>query len=324
MILELVDNIRRFGLERVFKRYYSFYRGQVTDIEDPDNRGRVKVRVPELFGDNVLPSWADPFLPIGGSSADGVSFGGKMRVDVDDWVFVCFEKGDSRAPNYFGGWWSNTEVPEDFSKPEYSGYVFRDGAKVIVSEEQGKKQIKLVSAGDGGEAGHIMIFDDATGKEGIYLIHKTGSQMQINAKGSITVVSNDGNLVYLNAEKGEVSLTSKDGTVVALGPKGVSLIDQSGKQMLTVGENIQITSAKEVILTASAVNINGGAITLGKNADKKVAIHESWAAIFDKHMHATAMGPSGPPLPPNTAALGDLNPSAPMGSLVVKVKGGMT
>jgi sRNA-binding carbon storage regulator CsrA len=311
-------------LEVVFRRYYSYYRGQVTDIEDPENRGRVRIRVPELFGDNELPSWAEPFLPVAGTSAAGTPFGGRFSVEVDDWIFVTFERGDARAPNYYGGWWAQDDVPEEFSKPGFSGYVFRDGTKIIVSEEQGKKQVKISSAGDGGEAGHLLIFDNQTGKEGIFLIHKTGSQMQINSKGSITVVTLDGNLVYLNAEKGEVTLTSKDGTIVSLSSKGVSIIDSSGKQMLTVGENIQVTSSKEVILTASAVNINGGCVTLGKDADKKVAIHESWAAIFDKHTHGSSTGPTSPPLPPNTAAIGDLNPSAPMGSLVVKVKGGLT
>ena len=46
-------------LEWVRNRYFSKYRGTVTDNQDPTNRGRVKVRVPAVLGD--LQTWAMPW-----------------------------------------------------------------------------------------------------------------------------------------------------------------------------------------------------------------------------------------------------------------------
>ena len=51
---DFIQSVRKFGLETVLRRYYSAYRGQVTDVEDEQNRCRIKVRVPDLFGDEPI------------------------------------------------------------------------------------------------------------------------------------------------------------------------------------------------------------------------------------------------------------------------------
>ena len=47
------------------RRYYGKYRGFVTDNADPEQRGRLKVRVPSVLGDAET-GWALPCLPFGG------------------------------------------------------------------------------------------------------------------------------------------------------------------------------------------------------------------------------------------------------------------
>jgi hypothetical protein len=51
-------------------RHYGKYRGSVVDNEDPDGRGRLKVLVPSLLGDQAT-EWALPCFPFGGIDQTG-------------------------------------------------------------------------------------------------------------------------------------------------------------------------------------------------------------------------------------------------------------
>lgn len=83
-------------------------RGIVIDNEDPEKRGRIKVRVPSYHGipnqsrtwidDNDLP-WSTPGIFISG----GNDLGQRILPTVGTRVFVMFEDGDFTKPVYFGG-----------------------------------------------------------------------------------------------------------------------------------------------------------------------------------------------------------------------------
>ena len=63
MLTQPTDILARL-VERVEGRYFGKYRGEVTSNDDPDNLGRVKARVPRLFGDEET-GWALPAFPYG-------------------------------------------------------------------------------------------------------------------------------------------------------------------------------------------------------------------------------------------------------------------
>ena len=92
-------NLVERGLE-YFRRYYGTYRGTCMAIDDPDEQGRIKVRVPIVTGKDTHPKWAWPIMPMAGKDK------GTLWVpDVGDPVYVRFENGDPRYPMYEGGWW---------------------------------------------------------------------------------------------------------------------------------------------------------------------------------------------------------------------------
>ena len=64
----------------------------VTDIKDPEELGRVKVKFPSL-ADDYESDWARVVLP-GAGEDTGLVF----LPDVDDEVLVAFEHGDMRRP----------------------------------------------------------------------------------------------------------------------------------------------------------------------------------------------------------------------------------
>lgn len=44
------------------KRFYGVYLGKCLDISDPTNRYRIKVSIPQVFGDDIT-TWAEACLP---------------------------------------------------------------------------------------------------------------------------------------------------------------------------------------------------------------------------------------------------------------------
>ena len=52
-------------VERVGSSYYGKYRGIVTDVEDPENRCRIRATVPAVLGETPC-GWAMPAMPFAG------------------------------------------------------------------------------------------------------------------------------------------------------------------------------------------------------------------------------------------------------------------
>jgi phage protein D len=79
--------------------------GLITNLNDPDGLGRVRVQLPEL-GDDVESAWARIALPAAGKDK-GFSF----RPVVGDEVLVVFEHGDTRRPVVVGFLWNGSDTP---------------------------------------------------------------------------------------------------------------------------------------------------------------------------------------------------------------------
>ena len=87
------------------RKYYGKYRGVVVNNIDPEQRGRVQVRVPDVA--ELLPPWAMPCVPIAGMQS------GMFAVpNIGSDVWVEFEQGDPSYPICVGGFWgSAAELP---------------------------------------------------------------------------------------------------------------------------------------------------------------------------------------------------------------------
>jgi len=87
-------------------RYFGKYRGTVSDNADPTSRGRIKVRVPAVWGE--LEVWAMPCVPYAGA---GVGFYSLPKNGSGVWVE--FEAGDPSYPIWTGCFWADNELPDD-------------------------------------------------------------------------------------------------------------------------------------------------------------------------------------------------------------------
>jgi uncharacterized protein involved in type VI secretion and phage assembly len=87
--------------------FFGKYRGVVTDNQDPQMCGRIKAKVPDVFGDDES-GWATPCAPFG-----GLNTGFFAMPKVNAGVWIEFEQGDPDYPIWSGCWWSEQEAPKN-------------------------------------------------------------------------------------------------------------------------------------------------------------------------------------------------------------------
>src|SRR5215472_353851 len=86
-------------------RIYGVVVGIVTNNQDPDGMGRVKVKFPWL-SDQDESWWARIATVMAGSSR-----GSYFLPEVNDEVMVAFEHGDVRFPYVLGALWNGKDSP---------------------------------------------------------------------------------------------------------------------------------------------------------------------------------------------------------------------
>lgn len=126
------------------------FRATVSDNRDPLMKGRVRVKAPDIYGDNES-GWALPALPYTGKSV-----GLFLIPPTDASVWVEFEHGDPDYPIWAGGFWADGEAP----------------ASPGVAE---KKVLKTDSA--------TITLDDTPGAGGITIETKAGMKIKIDTTG---------------------------------------------------------------------------------------------------------------------------------------------
>lgn len=85
--------------------FYGKYRGVIVDNNDPLKMGRIRARVPTVFGDKET-GWALPCAPYGGKN---VGFLFVPPVGANVWIE--FEAGNTEIPIWSGCFWSTGEAP---------------------------------------------------------------------------------------------------------------------------------------------------------------------------------------------------------------------
>jgi uncharacterized protein involved in type VI secretion and phage assembly len=98
-LTELLATTPRAGAPK----FPGLYAGTVVDVEDPGKLGRIKVRVPAVYGAGGadLDAWARPCFPSGHFFVP----------DVGDHVWVAFENADPSFPVWIGEWYAAGALP---------------------------------------------------------------------------------------------------------------------------------------------------------------------------------------------------------------------
>ena len=164
----------------------------VTDVKDPDELGRVKVKFPWL-SDTYATDWAR-MVQVGA----GANRGAVMLPEVNDEVLVAFDQGDWRRPYVLGGLYSAVDKP-------------KMGSGLVDGSTGGITRRGVVS-----KNGHMLVFLDGPSKDGVALLTgDKGLKISLN-KGTTTVKITSSGDVKIEGSK-EVSI--KAGIVAQLGSR---------------------------------------------------------------------------------------------------------
>jgi uncharacterized protein involved in type VI secretion and phage assembly len=177
--------------------------GLVTQNQDPDKLGRIRVRYPTL-GDDVESAWAR-IAAIGA----GPTRGALMLPAVGDEVLVGFEHGDVRRPFVLGALWNGQARPEDLAQTDGS-FGLRTDARIAVAAK-GNVTLK------GGKDLEIETDGKAHQKAGGDLVVE-GRKVNVTSNGQITIESSAG--LTLKGPSIAVQATGKldlSGAQVAIG-----------------------------------------------------------------------------------------------------------
>lgn len=177
------------------QRLFGVYPALVTDIKDPDQQGRVKVRLPWSPDDGAgYDVWARLAAFMAGNNR-----GAWFIPDVNDEVLVAFEGGDPRRPFVIGAMWNGQDAPPEtmdgagrnFKKTLRS----RNGVRVTLDDTDGQEQLSLETPG-----GQTVILKDGPGT--IEVRDSNGNSVKLEPSG-ITVTA--AAKVTINAATVEVS-----------------------------------------------------------------------------------------------------------------------
>jgi uncharacterized protein involved in type VI secretion and phage assembly len=268
---QLIDRVRRYGIEGVFRRFYGMYIGIVEDVEDPEGVGRVRVRVPAL-GQKIAPEdiWARSAC-FAGSEGTGIFF----PPASGDRVWVSFEAGNPAKPVYFGGMLGFGKAAAEF------GSELKRGVKT--------------------PAGHFIRLSDDTSDEHITVSASNGAYATMNKDGDMLLSSKEGSYVNLSGKNKDLTIQDIGGAMLYMKDGEFTLTSKNGVLVKTSGNQIDIMAGGDTVISSGGkVTINAGSVDIGAQAVESVIKGNTFQALFNAHTHVTPVGPSGPPLPPLT------------------------
>lgn len=125
------NTLMRKGLE-AFGLFYGSYEGIVAYNEDPENRGRIKLKCPAAYGNNIFDKWALP---------KGMPLGKKIGLyfipNPGDNVWVEFKNGNPEFPLWTYGWYAK-DIDKNEAEPGKFLFFSKSGYKLLLDEINSK------------------------------------------------------------------------------------------------------------------------------------------------------------------------------------------
>lgn len=190
--------------------------GIVTNNQDPEAMGRIKVKFPWL-SDVDESFWARIASPMAGQNR-GLFF----LPEVEDEVLVAFEHGDIRFPYVVGSLWNGKDTPP-------------------VDNGDGKNNIRIIRS----RSGHVIRLNDEEGNETIEVVDKTEKNSIIidTAKNTITITTDQ-----------DIAITAPNGTL-KLEAKTIE-IKSSAATSVEAGAGMDLKASDAMNLKGATINLN--------------------------------------------------------------------
>ncbi|QNE21560.1 VgrG-related protein [Kribbella qitaiheensis] len=201
--------------------------GQVSDNNDPEKLGRVKVTLPWL-SDDYVSAWARTV-----HAGAGKDRGALIIPEVGDEVLVVFEQGDLRRPYVLGGLYNGVDKPDAKGiDPIDSGsgavnrrsIVSRKGHRIDLLDQDGQKEGITLATGDG----KLSVTLDST-----------STTITVHADGTVKIEGSQGIVIDAAAAKLEL---------------------KGGEVSVTATGNLQLKGANTTVEGSANTEVKGGAM----------------------------------------------------------------
>lgn len=197
-------------------RFYGVTVGVVTNNQDPDKLGRVKLKLPWL-SDQDESHWARVLAPMAGKER-----GFYCLPEVEDEVLVAFEHGLVEFPYVLGSLWNGKDLPP-------------------ATNDDGKNNQRVLKS----RSGHTIRLDDTESGEKIEIIDASGANS--------IVISTADNTITISADA-DIQITSSSGKLLLSG-NGVEITSQAGVKV-EAAQTMELKSSAQLNIQGSVVNIN--------------------------------------------------------------------
>jgi uncharacterized protein involved in type VI secretion and phage assembly len=198
-------------------RVFGVVTGVVTNNQDPEGLGRVKLKFPWL-SDEEESDWARVATPMAGKER-----GLFLLPEVEDEVLVAFERGDVRYPYVIGSLWNKNAPPP-------------------VANDDGKNHLRVLKS----RGGHVIRLNDEDGSESIEIV-------DMSEKHSIVISTKD-NAITITSD-GDVTVESKNGKLVLKGKNGVEITSGAALKAEAQGD-AEIKASGQTTVKGSTINLN--------------------------------------------------------------------
>ena len=195
---------------------YGVVTAVVTSNQDPDQQGKVKIKLPGMTDGETGP-WARVAVLMGGGDR-----GTFFLPEQGDEVLVAFDNGNLKLPYVIGGLWNGQDKPPD-------------------TNSDGKNNKRFIKS----RSGHLLRLDDTQGAEKLEIIDKSGDN-------SITFDTANNTITITSAK--DITISAAQGTLT-LNAKTVSISSTQDSTVAATG-TLTLQASSKAALKGATVDIN--------------------------------------------------------------------
>ncbi|MEU5346313.1 MULTISPECIES: VgrG-related protein [unclassified Streptomyces] len=230
----------------------------VTNVQDPDKQGRVKLQFPWL-DDQYESDWTR-VTQLGGKGGGGI-----FPLDVDDEVLVAFDRGALDHPFVIGGLYNGKDEPTPVTDVPLHDGLRKKAIRHTLSDRQGNR-VDLLSQTTGARNQGVRV---ASGDGRLTInLDRTKTEITVDSKGTVSITGSRsvsveaGTDLTLSARRrltiksgGLLNIQGRNVNVKSLG--GAVAVDAVGALSLKAVGTVQVSSVGQVGIRAVNVDLMG-------------------------------------------------------------------
>lgn len=230
----------------------------VTNVQDPDKQGRVKLQFPWL-DDQYESDWTR-VTQLGGKGGGGI-----FPLDVDDEVLVAFDRGALDHPFVIGGLYNGRDKPTPVTDVPLHDGLRNKAIRHTLSDRKGNR-VDLLSQTTGARSQGVRV---ASGDGRLTInLDRTKTEITVDSKGTVSITGSRsvsveaGTDLTLSARRrltiksgGLLNITGRNVNVKSLG--GAVAVDAVGALSLKAVGTVQVSSVGQVGIRAVNVDLMG-------------------------------------------------------------------